>query len=326
MQKQDAWARYWRGGSLTSFATRFSQGYEGEVRKLWTDFFASLPDGAVIADLGAGNGALEEIADALAAETSRRITVHAIDLAADLPASRVPRKSDSMCKIIWHTSTQNEATGLPDASVDGVTGSYAIEYGDDARTVCEILRILKPDGRGRFLMHYADSALINDARNELDVLEALLAKNAFLDTVRDYLREFGDVRKPGQLEKLKRSGKAEPYRHRMNEAHATAAANVKTANAEELIRQVSGWIGQLVSPPMFFEPKQVLMERLKDVRQELQANQLRLLDMQHARVDQDRLAQIAARFEEGGFHVQHELCEFPGSPVPVGWKVDINPK
>lgn len=323
MQKQDAWAHFWRGGSLTSFGSRFAKGYEGEVRALWTKFFETLPAGAVVADLGAGNGALEEVASGYCASSGKRMTVHAFDLAPSLPVAFKGDKTADKCEIVWHTSTRNEETGLAEQSVDAVTSSYAFEYGDDELTAKEILRILKPAGSCRFLMHYAESKIISGARNELAVLDAELAKGGFLDTVRDYLREFGDIRKPGHLEKLKKSGKAEPFRQRMNAAHAKALALVETEHAAELVKQIMRWTGQLVSPPMFFESDKILLQRLMEVRNELEANRSRLIDMQGAAVNEDRLARIAGYFADGGMQMEYSLCTFSDAPAPVGWKVDV---
>lgn len=323
MQKQDAWARFWRGGSLTSFGDTFSEGYRGELRQLWMEFLASLPDAAVVADLGAGNGALEEIAESHAASSGRHMHVHAFDLAPVQPARFSKQSSETGFQVSWHAATANEDTGLDANSVDAVIGNYAFEYGNDELTIAEIGRILKSDGRCRFLMHHAESNIILNAKNEYAVLEAELAKGGFLDSVRDYLREFGEIRKPGQFEKMKASGHAEPYRRRMNDEHTKAVRLATMQNAVILIEQIMRWTGQLVSPPMFFEPKQVLLQRLKEIREELAANRSRLKDMQAAGVDELRIQKIIRLFESHGMQAEATLYRVTEEPVPVGWQVDI---
>lgn len=323
MRKQDAWAQFWRGGSLTSFGSRFAQGYEGEVRELWTEFFESLPDDAIIADLGAGNGALEEIASRYCESSGRKMTVHAFDLAPSLPEAFKGERASDRCRIIWHTSTRNESTGLDDRSIDAVTSSYAYEYGDDELTAHEILRILKPSGRCRFLMHYAGSKIISGSRNELAVLQAEMRKGGFFDAVRDYLREFGDIRKPSQFQKMKASGKAEKFRKRMNDAHLEVVKLIETEHAASLVEDIMKWTGQLVSPPGFFQPKDVLLDQLRGIREEYQASISRLTDMQGAAVNEERLARIAGYFAEGGMSMEYDLCTFSDAPAPVGWKVDV---
>lgn len=323
MQKQDAWARFWQSGSLTSFGDRFASGYSGEIRDLWQDFFKTLPDRAEIVDFGAGNGALEEIAEAFSAANSKPMTLHAIDLAPTLPARFRSQSEGTSCSINWHASTPNESTGLATGSIDAVIGNYAIEYGDDGKTVDEIARILKAGGQGRFLMHHHESNIIRNSAVELDVLDAELAKGGFIDAVRDYLREFGDIRKPSQFEKLKRSGKAEPYRLRMNETHQQALRRASTRNATLLIEQIMKWTGQLVSPPAFFEPRQALLERLHEVRTELNANRSRLRDMQQAAVDRERMERILERFRANELRASTKPFHVKEEETVVGWQVDI---
>lgn len=321
MQKQDAWARFWRGGSLTSFGDKFAKGYEGDLRALWTAFFTELPDAAIVVDFGAGNGALEEVAQKYCAEQRRKFTMHAIDLAPSLPAHFKVNDNQDLCAIQWHSATANEATGLKDDSVDAVIGNYAFEYGDDEKTIAEIARILKPDGRCQFLMHHIDSNIIRSSKVELDVLDAELEKGGFVDAVRDYLREFGDVRKPGQFEKMKQSGKAEPYRKKMNETHLRAVHRAKTENSTLLIQQIMQWTSQLVAPPMFYEPKQILLDRLREIREELQANRSRLRDMQNAAVDEQRVQNILKHFNEHGLPASAEAFYVSDEPAVVGWRV-----
>lgn len=323
MQKQDAWARFWQGGSLTSFGDRFASGYSGDIRELWQEFFRTLPDGAAIVDFGAGNGALEEIAEAFSIESGKPFTLHAIDLAPVRPARFVSQAADAPCRVVWHAATPNEATGLAAGSIDAVVGNYAIEYGNDDKTVDEIARILKAGGRGQFLVHHHASNIIRNSAVELEVLDAELAKGGFIDAVRDYLREFGDIRKPAQFEKLKQSGKAEPYRLRMNEMHQKALRHATTQNATVLIQQIMQWTGQLVSPPAFFQPKQVLLDRLREVRAELAANRSRLRDMQSAAVDDARLQRILELFGARGMRADAQPFYVKEEETVVGWRLNV---
>lgn len=323
MENQDAWARYWRSGSLTSFGDVFSKGYEGELRELWLQFFDELPQSAVVVDLGAGNGALEEIAQKYCAESGSSLTVHAIDMSPTLPSRFKGEEVATNCEIVWHTGTRNESTGLGDRSVDAVVGNYAFEYGDDEKTIREIGRILKADGRCHFLMHHCKSTIIVGSRVELAILEEEVGKDGFFDAVRDYLREFGDIRKASEFEKLKRSGKAEPYRLRMNEAHQRALKHASTQNSIKLIQDIMTLAGRLVSPPMFFEPKQVLLKRLRELRDEYEGHCLRLRDMQRAGVSEDRMERIVGLFSEQGMTAVAEAYFVSESDIPVGWRVRV---
>lgn len=321
MHKTDAWTAFWQKGSLTSFGDRFSKGYQGQVRELWRSFFATLPRGAVIVDLGAGNGALEEIAEEVAKERELAFEMHAFDLAARLPARYKGKGAESAFALHWHAGVANENTGLPVASVDAITGSFAFEYGDEAATIAELARILKPAGCCQFLMHCSGSTLLLNGADELGVLEEQLKKDGFLDRVKEFLIAAGGLKKPGAFDKLRRSGKLEPLRIRINEAHDAAVRKATRETSVLLLETIMRWVGPLVTLPMILEPKKILLERLKEVRVELSANKARLLDMQRAEVDADRMQRILGLFKEAHMRPAAEHYFVDDSEVPVGWLV-----
>lgn len=314
----DAWANYWRTGVLTTFGDKPT--YQGELREFWLQFFRDLGDRAVVVDLGAGNGALEEIAAGFCADSGARFVVHAVD-AADLAPSVA--SDPGRCEIVWHPRTRNEATGLDTNSVDAVIGSYAFEYGDETATVDEIARILRRPGRCRFLMHHADSVVIRDSAGELAVLESALHDGGLFDAAEAFLREFGSTHKPGQFEKLKNSGRLQPFLQRLDRAASAAAAVIRTPNGRAALEELVQGIFSLISPPVLFEPKEALLERLAAARREYRANRARLADMQRAKVDAARLQRIAGLFEQRGAQVHAEAFRVAGFEAPVAWSVSV---
>ena len=52
------WEDFWRSGRIVSCPTDSTDGYTGNVKATWEEFFTSLPDGARLLDVGTGNGAL----------------------------------------------------------------------------------------------------------------------------------------------------------------------------------------------------------------------------------------------------------------------------
>lgn len=320
MDKSQAWAEFWRTGSLTSFGDRFSKGYEGEIREYWMKVFREVPQRGVIVDFGAGNGALEEIAHDYARTSKHALTMHAFDLAPELPSKfDTPADEGTHWQLQWHAGSRNEDTGLDARSVDLVVGSYAFEYGDDEKSVAETVRILKPGGRAVFLMHHADSKIITGSQVELAVLDEVLAKDGFLNNVRIYLAEFGNIRHAKQFEKFRKSGKGEPLRQKMNEAHQRAVQHCSTENSVKLMTDTSKWMGELAQPPGLFAEKQELLRRWKEVRQYLEANRARLRDMQLARVDDARRQELVERFVAAGATVEAELFHVSDSEAPIGW-------
>ncbi len=122
-----------------------------------------------IADLGSGTGisALPFL--------DRGIRVHAVEPNATMrgAAENLLGAHDRFCS---HAGTA-EATGLPDASVDGIIAAQAFHWFDAARAHDEARRILRPSGRT------ANAALIWNARREggspfLEGYEHLLLEGA----------------------------------------------------------------------------------------------------------------------------------------------------
>lgn len=319
MPDPKAWGNYWRSGALTTFGDKAT--YQGELRDFWTQFFDMLPADAVLLDLGAGNGALEEILQAYCEEKQKTLTVHAVDAAPIAP--QVKTSVHSRCKVQWHPQTLNESTGLDAASVDAVIGSYAFEYGDEAATVAEISRVLKDVGKCRFLMHHAASGLIVDSAGELAVLDSALGAGGMFENTHAFLREFGHIQKPAQLDKLRKTGSAEPFLKRLDQALARASEHATTPNSRALLDTLARGTASLIRPPLLFEPKQTLLGYLDNARHEYLANRARLRDMQRAAVDERRMERIQRLFNEKSMKVTAEPFLVSRFSEPVGWSVNV---
>lgn len=318
MSRTKAWGDYWRKAGITTFGDKPT--YQGAIRDLWTDLAAELQDGAVIVDLGAGNGGLEEVFQKYSGRNDKAFTLHAVDAAHLIP--KVTSAPDATCKIVWHEQTKNEQTGLDAASVDAAISIFGFEYGDLGGTVAELDRILKPRARCRFLMHHSESVLILDTAGEIAVLEDALAKGGMFDTTHDFLKEYGNIHKASQHRKMLESPAGERMLRTMTAARDRAAEKATTPNAGTLLQALSQGIAKLISPPLLFKSKESLLESLANARKAYQANLERLHDMQEASVGKQRLAAIAETFEKAGFSVETKAFFVEGFDDPVGWLVD----
>jgi SAM-dependent methyltransferase len=161
------WEAYYRGGAIATCPMGPSTSYTLELRDLWLAFFASLDDGALILDVGTGNGAIALIAREAATASGLRFEIHGADLAAIDPPRYVPNGSDLFAGITFHPEMPAERLGFPDGHFDAVSGQYALEYTDVERALAEVWRVLKPGGRAQFVLHHAESVLIRNARESL---------------------------------------------------------------------------------------------------------------------------------------------------------------
>jgi ubiquinone/menaquinone biosynthesis C-methylase UbiE len=210
------WESFYRAGTLAACPTGDDDNYSRQIRDGWTEYFASLPDGTRILDLGTGNGALPLIALETAKELDRRFSIHGVDRARIDPRAQASAGADAFGDVTFHPGTPAEDLPFDAESFDAVVGQYSVEYTDVPRTLAECARVLACGGGCRFVLHHARSRVIDNARESLDQWHAVEASGMFpalrecigegaaraaaekrlYDSGRDFLRKFGGAANP----------------------------------------------------------------------------------------------------------------------------------
>ena len=108
---------------------------------------ARFPEGASVADIGAGTG---RVARAFAALDC---TVDAVEPCAEMAA--VGQALGQQQRIHWHT-TQAEQTGLPDHSYSAVCFGSSLNVVRPESALCEAARLLRADGKLVILYNHRD--------------------------------------------------------------------------------------------------------------------------------------------------------------------------
>lgn len=173
---QEQWENQYRGGRIATCPTAPDGGYDLEVREAWIEFFSMLPDGACILDVGTGNGVVALIAAETASARRRSWTIHATDLAQIDPPRYVPDGERRLAGIAFHAGVATEHLPFEAESFDAVSGHYALEYTDTAAALAEIRRVLKSGGDAQFILHSADSVLVQNARQSLREADLVLVQ------------------------------------------------------------------------------------------------------------------------------------------------------
>lgn len=258
----EQWEDFYRGGALATGPVGEDGLYDLEVARTWQDFFEGLPSPARVLDIGTGNGVLALMAVRSAKAAGRQIEVDGIDLARIDPAKYVPGGMARFEGIRFHPGVPMEKTGFEDASFDGVMGHYALEYGNVVRALAELHRVLKPGGGAQFIVHHADSTLVQSARRTLDESNVVLreerfyrklgkllsletappasvtaAQNEFVESLRSLRRRLDEARAAG------RNGRvfevAIDAAQKLLEArktHPAATVGIEVGRAEESVR------------------------------------------------------------------------------------------
>jgi len=182
----DHWETYYRGGALVSCPTGPEPNYSREVREAWSGFFAALPDGARILDIGCGNGPVALIAAETATELSRKFHIDAVDRASIDPPANVPDGRVLFADVQFHPGVSCENLPFETATFDATCGQYIIEYTDIRQTLAEVFRVMRPCGKSQFILHHTDSVVVDNARASLRHADLVVKDAKFIRLFRNY--------------------------------------------------------------------------------------------------------------------------------------------
>lgn len=169
------WEKYWQNRWVTSFAEQFPENYDGAIREFWQQQLIGDLDEVV--DVACGNGALTWIVDELLNRSSGSTRITGIDAAAIDPFKALGRARSDHPHVRFIGNVAAEALPFPDRSVDLVVSQYGIEYTDVGKSIPEIARVLRLRGRMAFIMHNAESSVVNDATRHLEAFQAVVNLN-----------------------------------------------------------------------------------------------------------------------------------------------------
>jgi len=160
----DHWDQFLQTGAIASCPTNAEGTYDLELEQGWQSFFSTLAAGAAILDVGTGNGPILLIAKTVSESADLKFRLHGADRAAIDPLRHVPGGVERYSGITFHARTPTEKLTFSSEHFDAVTGQFALEYGDPARSIAEVARVLKPSGAARFVVHHERSIVVETAR------------------------------------------------------------------------------------------------------------------------------------------------------------------
>lgn len=286
------WSLFWGHGHSTTFGDYFKEGYVGAIADWWLPEMNALPAGAVVIEVGCGNGSL--LPAMIRSGASGKYI--GVDLA-NVLLSDVARTglAESGIEVVLHSRTPAEQLPEPEASADLVASVFGIEYSNLDRSLAEVLRVLKPGGRFCALLHHAGSVVTAMSRRAIaefsadDLREAIEA----LHTISTELDQAGSIAG------LKASREAERSRESLNRLAQKylGDTNPKTANAT----MFEFMTGALRFFKMLDAPSETRRQFIASLAAEHQASHERFRQMVSVALDADGIDKLKARLQELGF-------------------------
>ena len=311
----EQWETYYRGGAIATCPTGPDGGYDLEVREAWVEFFSLLPEDARILDVGTGNGVVALIAKETASARGRNWEIHATDLAQIDPPRHVRDGERRLAGIIFHAGVATENLPFEPESIDAVSGHYALEYTDTTAALAEIHRVLKPGGEAQFIIHSADSLLVQSARRSLLQAELVLVETRVfrrlhrlvtMETVAPGTTERATTELRAAIQALKRG---------LEQARDVGDGLVLGVTLDA--------VQKLLVARKEMKPQAVGLE-VDRAEGELRASVRRLNDLlAHARTEQD-MEGLEKDAAAAGFTLIERMPQYHGGKHLVGWQLRLH--
>jgi ubiquinone/menaquinone biosynthesis C-methylase UbiE len=305
------WESYYRGGALAACPTGPEGGYTLELREVWAEFFAGLPDGARVLDIATGNGAIALIARETAQRMGRNLEIHGADVARIDPARNVADGARLFAGITFHPGVAAESLPFEARSFCAVSGQYALEYTDVQTSLGEIMRVLKPGAMAQFVTHHADSIVLERARASLRQADLVITETKLYRKLRRFVE--AERRSPVSA-------------RRFSQELAAACMTLRETGGFEADRRVLDVTLDAIPKLLDLRAKltpAALEREIDSVENDLRDNVRRLKDLLGVALDPAAMGVFAERARQRGFTniayspIKHGLDRL------VGWQLRV---
>jgi len=179
--EQSPWSLYWQTAELHSCLATDKEKDQLLLEKQWYDFADLLKVGASVLDLATGNGSVPHAL----LERNSSLVIDAVDQAKIRPDLSV-KHSKSLEKVKFYPDQDiiqlNESIFKPE-SYDALVSQFGAEYAGLPIVLEKCLKLIKPGGQLKFIIHHQDSQLLANSQRKLKELTHVLLDNGFVDTL-----------------------------------------------------------------------------------------------------------------------------------------------
>lgn len=311
-----AWGDLWRRGVLHSCAAGIDGNYDGAIAAFWSNCYQALNAGDRVVDLATGNGALALLAKQDALRREMPLEIHGVDLAPIRPTEHLDGGADLMAGIHFHSGIDMAQLPFADASVSLVCSQFGFEYAASPAVVAEIVRVLTDDGRACLVMHSHDSLVARTAPAQRAGIDYLLTA-PLSEHLTAIAHLIADAPGGAARRALADSAAAEHARTTFNASVEALLARVDELPDAHVLQQATLQVRHVLEAASRGD-RSAMTQQLADWRASLEAERIRLLDLDAALVDSVRLAQIEAWFSDAGLHVETGRM-MQATDSPMGW-------
>jgi len=305
------WEDFWRSGRIVSCPTDSTDGYTGNVRRLWEEFFAELPAGAQILDVGTGNGALPLIALDCARKRSVAFEVHGVDLARIDPRRVVPDGQRLFGNTVFHGGVPAEAMPFADGYFHAVAGQYSLEYTQREAALREIHRVMAAGAPARFVLHHASSIVVTIAHESLSHARELEERAAAFSDLREYVAaERADADRAARLHAR--------IVERIQHLHRLA----DQSKGSRLLADMLPALGRLFELRQRLSPGEFAQAVDRSYRA-FKAGEQRLREMIDVALDEPAMQRAADQARGAGFSDVRFAPLIQDAGTLVGWQLDM---
>lgn len=274
------WDNYWQAGHQACCLNGESGEYDQTLKALWMREFGDLKNGAKLLDLGTGNGGVLRFAQHYAEHHNCFLNLVGIDA-----ARCVALPETTQTTVDFRPFTAMESLPFEANTFDMVTGQFAVEYSDVERSLLETLRVLRPQGKGVFMIHAEEGQAVQQSRVELTEIQQLKAVGVFAAAIRA-LKNTDRVEKRRRLHPVLVQ-KAETATERLQTRLQQAAENWQSKQSADVIRNTLGLVEDTFTKRLHF-PLGVLLHKVTEIENQLTYHEKRLrLSVDAAKTRQD---------------------------------------
>jgi len=309
------WSVFWQSDQLQSCMPVNESNDSNRLFSTWQDFFASLPIGARMLDLGTGNGSVATQAVSVSNDKAKQFSIHGVDLAEIDPSRFVTSVANLLQEITFHPQTPMEKLPFPDEHFDAITSQYALEYSQTDKSLAEAMRVLRPQGSFRFLLHADDGVLKSRCKLQRRQAETILESRLF-DRLTDTLEKIV-VAEQRQTSEMTRA--AEVSIGALKDALDDLEREFSTTENRSLIDNLFAAVRRLPSLRRVYDLK-TLRAMADDIRDLLAAQSKRLLAMEHAALDEAAATRLVERLLDIGVaEVKLERATASDDKICIGY-------